>query len=371
MKRIIFLLIFVFAISFNMTFAQEPPVKKQGEKIGSYEKGIIREVINEKINQGKGVEVTVQNMKIEINSGEDAGKTVEVKNTISQYAPINFEFEVGDRVVLYKNTQGINKGQYFVADHYRQDKVLYIIIGFVISIILVGRLQGIKALLTLGISVAIIFFVFIPLVLKGFSPLLLATISSLLITGITIFVVSGFGVKSRAAILGTLAGVVIAGILSYLVGSMSHLTGLGNEEALMIKFLPIESKLSPEGILYAGIIFGALGAIMDVTMSIASSIEEVHRGNPMMSHRELYKSGMNVGRDVMSTMTNTLILAYIGTAIPLLLIFHTYSHQWVKFINLDMVVTEILRAIAGSIGLILAIPITAFIAAFSKRKIKE
>jgi uncharacterized membrane protein len=182
------------------------------------------------------------------------------------------------------------------------------------------------------------------------------------VTIATIFIVSGVNTKSVAAIIGTSSGVIIAGLMAYFVGSKIHLTGLSAEEATMLMYLPQGIEFDFKSLLFAGIILGSLGAVMDVGMSIASSIEEIYNANSSLSRKELFNSGMNVGKDVMGTMTNTLILAYTGSSIPLLLLFMGYDAGLIEVMNLDIIATEVVRSLSGSIGLILTIPITAFIA---------
>ena len=178
-------------------------------------------------------------------------------------------------------------------------------------------------------------------------------------TTITMVLVHGYNKKTLAGIIGTTSGVLVAGLLALLVGKAAKLTGFSSEEMQMLMYIPQQVKFDYQGLLFAGMIIGALGAVMDVGISIASAVEEVKRVNPGLTTRQLIQAGMNVGRDVMGTMANTLILAYTGSALPLILIFMAYDMPFLKIINLDLISTEIVRALTGSIGLTLAIPITS------------
>ncbi len=198
--------------------------------------------------------------------------------------------------------------------------------------------------------------------LKGINPVFVTVVVATMITVITILFISGRQKKGIAAILGTIIGVIISGGVAFAIGGSVHLTGLSSEEAVMLMYLPQEIEFNFHGLLFAGILLGALGAVMDVSMSIASAIEELHNANPNLSRFRLYTSGMNVGRDVMGTMTNTLILAYTGSALPLLLLLMAHDSPMNRMLNLDIIVTEIIRSLAGSIGIVLTIPITAIIA---------
>jgi uncharacterized membrane protein len=202
----------------------------------------------------------------------------------------------------------------------------------------------------------------LPLIIKGASPILVSVIASVIITIFTLFVVSGINEKTMSAILGTLIGVLLSATIAYVVGTMASLTGLNSEESAMLLYLPGEVDLNLQGILFAGIVIGTLGAVMDVSMSISSSMYEIKSIKPDITIKELMGSGMNVGRDIMGTMTNTLILAYTGASLPILIIFTAYNSTMTDVLNLDVIATEIIRAITGSIGIVLTIPITAVIA---------
>jgi len=158
--------------------------------------------------------------------------------------------------------------------------------------------------------------------------------------------------------------------LAFVVGNAAYLTGFSSEEAAMLLYIPQAANLDIKGLLFAGIIIGALGASMDVSMSIASAVEEVKRVCPELGIWGLFQSGMNVGRDVMGTMANTLILAYTGSSLQLILIFMAYKESLLKIFNLDMIASEVVRALSGSIGMIMVIPLTSIIAAvlFGRKK---
>ncbi len=173
--------------------------------------------------------------------------------------------------------------------------------------------------------------------------------------------------KTISAILGTVIGLLISGLVVFVIGNASSLTGLSGDEAQMLAYIPQNISLDFKGILYAGIIIGALGAIMDVTVSVASSMYEIETVQPKITRKALIKSGLNIGRDIMGSMSNTLILAYTGGAIHLMLLFNAFNLSFTEIINMDLIASEIIRAIAGSTGLILAIPLTAVIAGYNRK----
>jgi uncharacterized membrane protein len=199
----------------------------------------------------------------------------------------------------------------------------------------------------------------LPAFFRGYDPILTTILVSTIVSIISFSIISGRNLKTLAAIIGTTGGVLVAGILAYITGSAAQLTGFSDEEMQSLLFIPQQINYDYQGILFSGMIIGALGAVMDVGMSIASAIEEIKLANPSVGTWSLIRAGMNVGRDIMGTMADTLILAYTGGAIPLMLVFMAYNTSLIKIINLDLIATEVVRALSGSIGLIIAVPITS------------
>lgn len=284
------------------------------------------------------------------------------EETIMQVNPKESSFKQsyveGETILVAKNDSG--DGQFIIYDHYRMTWIYYLFAAFVVIILLVGKKAGIKALLSLFISVVLVI-VLLPLIYRGFDILFLAFASAFINTVLTLLVVGGFKKKTFTAILGTIIGILISFALAYFVGSRSYVTGLSSEEAAMLRFIP-NLNISARDLLYAGVILGSLGAVMDVTMSISSAIEEIYTANPNTKIGQLYKSGMNVGKDVMGTMTNTLVLAYLASSLPLLVLIFSYNANMPMFYNMDIIVTEMLRTLAGSLALVIVIPITCILA---------
>jgi uncharacterized membrane protein len=233
---------------------------------------------------------------------------------------------------------------------------------FTATFLFFGGKQGLKSLAGLLVCVALIALVLLPLSLRGFNPLLTAVVVCILTTATSMFFVGGFSRKTAAAVIGTAGGVIVAGLAAQLAIQAAPLTGLSSEEAQILRGSVLSQPAHfYSGLLAAGMLIGALGVIMDVGISIASAVYEVSRLNSELDKRSLYNSGMNVGRDIMGTMTNTLVLAYAGGALPLLLLIAQMPS--VKFLNLDLVATEIVAALSGSLGLVCTIPLTALAAA--------
>lgn len=324
-------------------------------------KAVILTVKDEAVEGMDGLIEEVQNIELEILSGKYKGEVFKSLNYISHNMAYNIFVEPGDKVMVLIDEYE-DYVEVFVSDYVRQDYIFYLLAAFVALILLVGGKKGLKSVITLGITILLVLKVFLPGILKGMNPIPLSIGISILVTLVTIIVISGINSKSISAIIGTISGVLVAGLIAFYIGNKIKLTGLSGEEATMLMYTPQGISFDFKGLLFAGIILGALGAIMDIGMSISSSIEEIHLANPDLNQKELFKAGMNVGKDIMGTMTNTLILAYTGASIPLLLLFMAYETSIVKIINLDVISSEIVRSLSGSIGLILTIPLTAFIA---------
>ena len=329
------------------------------------ERAIVLEVEDGEDDEiSEGFVSRTQYVKLKILSGKYKGEIFEIENDLSDNIAYNIEVKPGDKIMVGIEEFADDSMDIYISDHIRSDHIFILLGIFILLIILIGGKQGVKAVITLGLTIFLVLKVLLPLMLKGINPIPISVAISIIITIVTIFIIGGINSKSISAVIGTSSGVIIAGLIAYIVGSKAKLTGFNAEEATMLMYIPQDIDFDFKALLFSGIILGALGAIMDVGMSIASSIEEIHNANKEISRRELFNAGMNVGKDIMGTMTNTLILAYAGSSIPLLLLFMAYEIPMKEIINLDLIATEIVRSLSGSIGLILTIPLTALIAAF-------
>lgn len=301
-----------------------------------------------------------QHLKIEILTGKHKGEVYTVRNTIELAIPYRLIFRLHEKMILQVD-EDEETGKIInlkIYERARDTKVYALIVIFAAALIIVGKKNGLKALITLGITVGLIFGIFLPCIIRGVNPILLVLAVCSSATVITLLIISGNNKKTYTAIIGTIGGVIIAGIFAFIAGKILMLTGLGNEDAQMLAFIPQHRRIDYQGLLFAGIMIGALGAVMDVAMSISSAMWEIISVSPDISKKQLIKSGMNIGRDIIGSMSNTLILAYVSTSIPVLLLFILFSNGFTEIINLELLASEVLRAVAGSIGLICTIPIT-------------
>lgn len=310
-----------------------------------------------------------QQLLLKILSGEDKGKKRSAANIIPDNPAFAIVGQVGKKYLVTK-VENLDTGNedYFVID-YNRDYLIWILSGlFLITLIIVGGYKGTRAIISLMVTIFLISFVLIPSIEKGINPLFSAVVVSVLATALTMLLVAGANIKSLASTLGTGIGVTISGLIATLVIKIAPLSGLATTEAMILWGNQLY-QINFKGLLAAGMIVSCLGAVMDVAISVASSMQEIKIANPHYSLGNLFKSGMNVGKDIMGTMTNTLVLAYTGMALPLLLLI-SHEQNPAKFLNLELVVSEITAAIAGSIGLIIAIPATALIMSYLVNKNK-
>lgn len=330
------------------------------------QRGKVLEIISEEdkeIDFSEDQRMNFQLIRVLITSGKHKGEEITVENIIDDRFAYNINVSEGDHVLLHleQNAQGdIEQG--YISEIARDRFLVYLSLIFVLLLILVGGMKGLKSIITLIITGIAVLKILLPLILAGYSPVLVSVLVSIGVIAITLIIIGGIKRKTLSAIIGTSSGVIVAGILTLIIGSMAKLTGLGTEEAQMLMFIPQGIDFDFRGILFSGIILGALGAVMDVSMSIASSMHEIHMLNPNISKKDLIKAGMNVGKDIMGTMSNTLILAYTGGSLQLMLLFLAYDIPLIEIINRDMIASEVVRALAGSIGLICTIPLTALVA---------
>ncbi len=335
-------------------------------------KGRVLEILDSTVENVSNYEMVRETLRIEILSGDLKGETFITDNVKDPSLPYNIEVKEGDKVVLYlvqdENNQLVEG---YVTERAREDVLLVLLLFFVGLLVLIGGLKGFRALIALALTMFAILKILLPAILKGYSPILMSILISIGVILISIPLIAGWNKKAVSAIIGTFSGVLIAGILAYLVSVITGLTGLSMEEASMLSYIPQNITFNFVGLLFATNILGALGAVMDVAVSISSAIWELKQVNPALKARDLIRSGMNIGRDIIGTMANTLILAYSGSGLYMLLLFMAYDMPFFEIVNIDAMSTEIVRSLAGSIGLVLTIPITAVMAGvlFGKEKI--
>jgi len=311
--------------------------------------------------EGERVEA-YKEIGVEMLSGKHKGEQTFFKDSPSTN-PFGMEFDIGNKVLLYVEDAGEAGWTVSIDSMYRVPQLLWLIFLFFLFLIVLGGLRkGLKTILSLVVAVVLIFKVIVPMVLAGQSALFVTFIIAAAVSVITLLLVGGRNKKSFAAILGTVGGVIIAFIFSYIFSESAHLIGLSTEEGRLLA--ANNPNIDPRGIFLSGILIGALGAAMDVAIGVASAVHEVREASSESGFKKLFSSGINVGRDVIGTMSNTLIFAYVGAALPTILLFQGLGQSWLKFLNFNFIADEVVRSIGGSIGMIAVIPLTALFAAY-------
>ena len=298
-----------------------------------------------------------------LRSGPDEGDEVTFT-----FAAAEGEFDVGDDIRVHKNvvppdvlTQGIEVEPYSFSDFERRTPMLGLVVIFAALVLLTGRWKGLRAVLGLCGSLAVVVFFIVPAILDGRSPIAVAFVGALAIMLITLPLAHGAGPKTVAASLGTAASLSLTLLLGYFFIDFAHLSGLSSEEALYLR--ATQGDLSLRGLLLAGMVIAALGVLDDLTVSQSSTVMALRRANPNLGFRGLFRSAITVGHDHIAATVNTLVLAYAGASLPVLLIFSLADTPFADAINFEAVAEAVVATLVGSIGLIAAVPITTALAA--------
>lgn len=300
----------------------------------------------------------------EMRSGEQKGEIIEAAQTLDYFTALNLRaVEPGDKVLLYTIPGGMAENQWLLSDYQRSDQIILLLVVFLVLILAFGRWQGFNTIVSLSLTCLAVFYVFVPAVLAGENIYTWSIATCIYMTFMTLFIVNGVNRKSIAAILGCLAGVALAGILTVVMDQSMMLTGVLDENSVILHGLKPDNPLDLRAIIFASIIIGAVGAIMDVSISIAAALAELKEKLPTIGFKELLQSGMTISRDIMGTMANTLILAYIGGFMSGVLLMVAYNSSMLDLFNREMIVVECLQALVGSLGILMTLPFTSLICA--------
>lgn len=349
MKKIIILLLSL--LLFQSVYAEAEYVKG---KIMSLEDVISAESGDEEIKE-------IYIYKVKFLSGDRKGEEIPIEYPIYRQEEYNIGLGVGDPVVLYYESDDTGKEKYYISDMDKRPQLGIVTLIFVLLTVLISRKNGIKALLALGLSILFILKVFVPSIVLGYSPILFAVITGFFSTFVTIYLMTGFHKKGLVAVVGTLGGVICAGILSYIAVHTMRLTGY--ETADSLSFASYLRAVKLRELISAGVIIGSMGAVMDVAMSLASAMHEIKEQKPEVAQKELFRSALKMGNDIIGTMVNTLILAYIGSSLLLTVMLYIQKNDFpmIRLLNFENIATEILRSLCGSIGILICVPVTAYI----------
>lgn len=356
-----------------LLFLGIPTLADENKAVLPSETGIVESIKYEDAeNLNQGESTTKQLVTVKVLTGNFKGTKRLIENMLTGNPAYDINLTKGNKVVLHvePNSDTITTPEdvdFFIAD-LKRDNQIFVFTGiFFILLLLIGKKKGLTSIISIISTIALIFFMLLPMILSGFCPIASAVLTGIISTVITIYLVGGLNSKSSSAIIGTSISLIFAGALSMLAIYFAHLTGFAGEENMFL--YTARPDLSFTGILSASMIISALGALMDTAVSIASTVNEIFETDKSLSVKQLFKSGMNVGRDIIGTMSNTLILVYLGSSLTLVLLSSNIDMN--KFFNLNQVATEILSALTGSIAILFCVPITAIIAAYLIKKQKE
>lgn len=326
----------------------------------SYENAKVIEVVEDNLSPD-GVRVGYQMLKVQLTSGEYKGEIVNA--TSAEGNLFGAVCKKGDSVVVHMSVSGDSKN----VSVYSKDRIVAVaaFVGiFLLLICVIGGKNGVKSVIGLVFTFVAIFMIYIPLIYRGFSPFWAAVIITIITTIVTMYLISGIAVKTLCAILGTVIGVLLAGLSAWLFGRVADIDGYNVSNIETLAYVGQITNIQIGGLLFSGILIASLGAVMDVAMSVSSAISEIHDKAPQLGCLELFKSGMNVGRDMMGTMSNTLILAFVGSAVSELVINYAYNLPFRQIINSYNIGIEIMQGVSGSIGVILTVPAVAVVTAW-------
>lgn len=324
-------------------------------------KGKVLEVDDSEVINSGVASIGYQTLRVKIINGDYKGEIVKANNNLLGQMDIDNIYKVNDKAIIALQIKDKKIINVKAIDLYRQNWTLILFLSFVACLLLYAGIIGIKALISFALSLFVLWDYLIKGLLNGKDPIMLTTVTVILLTAIIIFLVAGFTKKGISAFIGTISGLGVTLILTHFFGDRIGLYGM-TQPYVQTLIINGYYDLNIQQIFYAAIILGASGAAMDIAMDIAASMDEIKNKKPDIKPKELIKSGFNVGRHVIGTMATTLLLAYSGGYLTLLMVFMMKNSSFLRIINLRIVSAEIMRTLIGSMGLILVAPITAIVA---------
>ncbi|OON92442.1 MAG: hypothetical protein ATN34_01615 [Epulopiscium sp. Nele67-Bin002] len=355
---VVLILCIAMVIGSNLIFENSYLPDKINRNVQYYKAEVI-EIISENLQTDSGeFSLGKQELKIQFAEGPYIGQQYNISNYVSRL--YNIIATEGKYLVIACYISNDAIAEMSVYNHYRFNFIMILVLLFFVLIIWVGKFKGLRSVISLIFTGITVVYLMLPLLLRGMAPIVAALIVVFLSTLVTLCLVGGFSKKTFNAVIGTLAGVIVATVVAYVFGKLANLSGATMEETEALLYVSETSGLKIKGLLFAGILITSLGAVMDVAMSIASAMHEFIAVNPDLSTKELAHSGMAVGTDMIGTMTNTLILALAGGTLNNFILIFAADMDTVQMLNMDMLCVEILQALAGSVGIVLTVPLTVW-----------
>ncbi|WMJ87125.1 YibE/F family protein [Anaerocolumna sp. MB42-C2] len=298
-----------------------------------------------------------QDITVKFISGKEKGKEINIENSVT--ATHNIVAKNGQTLIICSDIPENAESYYTVYNYYRTPLIWLISLIFLGIVAMIGGKKGMKSGISLLFTLFVIVCYLLPAMYRGDPPIFTTVIAAALSTAVTLYYLNGLSYKTLIGILSTTMGIIIAGILFFIISKLLIISGYQTDEAESLILISQSTGLQIKDILFAGVLIASLGAVMDVAVSIGSSLYEITSLNPAITGKEIFKSGMNIGKDMIGTMTNTLILAYAGSSLMTLLIFISYGLQYQQLLSSDYLAIELGQAIAGSAAVVITVPVAS------------
>jgi len=333
-------------------------------------KARVEEIIEDgEVNLGDTTQ-RYQVARVELLEGDYKGIVMEMDYGRRQILSNNVYLRPGDQILVTIGSRPDGVLTVYFADFVRINSILWLVAIFIVTILVLSRWKGLRSLLSMALSLAVIVGYIIPHILAGEGPLRVSITGAIVLLMVTLYLTYGWNLKTHAAVLGMVIVLLLTGALAALFVYTTRLTGSGDENALFLMQM-LKTQINLRGLLLGGMIIGALGVLDDLVTTQSSAVFELHHINPSLGFGELYRSVMRIGQDHVAATVNTLVLAYAGAALPMLLMFSLGRGNYGTFVNFEFVAEEIVRTIVGSLGLIAAVPLTTAIATFFALRLEK
>lgn len=358
---IIMILTMLFSLLFNKFYKKE--YSRVNNSANYYISAKVTKVKSNTLTYDEKLKLNLgqQNIEVEFLEGKHKGERVEINNYVT--AVHNVVVKEGTKIIVNADEPENIEPYYTVYQYDRSFGMILFISILCLAVIFIGKGKGVKSIIGLTYSLYLIIYVLLPTVFSGYPPLLMTVLVIALSTVVTLLLLNGHSIKTYSAILSTISGVLLCSLCFYFMSFLLHIDGFSSEEAESLILISAETGLSIKDIMFAGILISSLGAIMDVAMSITSSLFEIRTHKPDITTKELFHSGLEIGKDMIGTMTNTLILAFAGSAFVSLLVLFSFNVDVKQLMNSNYITIEFAQGITGTLGIVLTVPIASMLCA--------
>lgn len=354
----------LFAIAIVLANSGQPESGITDTAGTEYETARVLEILQDKTTVDETIEGRLRGsmvLRMEILTGRYAGDEVTVTNYFS--AMYNVNVAEGDTLSVRIDTTGLKEYQVSIYNYDRIPWIIAMVVLFCLALVVIGGWQGFRALVGLVFTFVCIVWLLLPLALKGYDTVAVTVVIVAITSTLCFYLLGGWQTKIICAALGTLCGVLIAALLGWLAIQVLHVSAYSMDEAEGLILARNDTGLKLNGLLLSGILIAAEGAVMDTAMTVSSAMSELKEKRPDLTARELFRSGMAIGRDATGTMANTLILAFAGASLNMMVLIYSYHVSFIQLMDTDYIAVEVTRAVAGTMGVILTVPCVAAISA--------